>query len=85
MVGVPRRPWERQKLWPAGEYTPGTDLLHLVVLGYARLGKGLYLFVLREPYEGEVHVQDVVQQLTEAVHLLDDPQRVVLNVAQVPL
>ncbi len=21
MVGVPRRPWERQKLWPAGEYT----------------------------------------------------------------
>jgi hypothetical protein len=21
MVGVPRRPWEAQKLWPAGEYT----------------------------------------------------------------
>jgi hypothetical protein len=25
MVGVPRRPWEPQKLWPAGEYTLHAD------------------------------------------------------------
>src|SRR5215208_6471812 len=50
---------------------PGADLLYLVVLGYAR--------------SGEVHAQDILQQLAEALDSLGDPQRVVLHEVQVPL
>src|SRR5215212_11725925 len=50
---------------------PGADLLYLVVLGYAR--------------SGEVHAQDILQQLAEALNSLGDPQRVVLHEVQVLL
>ena len=55
--------------WSEQDRGPGTDLLYLIVLGYAR--------------SGEVHAQDVLQQLAKALDPLDDPQRSVLHDVQV--
>src|SRR5215212_4846816 len=57
--------------WSEQDRGPGADLLYLVVLGYAR--------------SGEVHAQDILQQLAEALHSLGDPQRSVLHDMQVLL
>ena len=59
---------------------PRADLLDLVVLGYAGFGEGLDLLVLGEAHQRQVHVQDVLQEVPEARHLLIDPYGVVLDV-----
>jgi hypothetical protein len=55
---------------------PRRDPLDLLVLGDRDLAERLGL-------ERQVHAQDVLEELAEAVDLLLDPERVVLDVAQV--
>src|SRR5215208_556044 len=57
--------------WSEQDRGPGADLLYLIVLSYAR--------------SGEVHAQDILQQLAKALDPLDDPQRSVLHYVQVLL
>src|SRR5215212_7141359 len=57
--------------WCEQDRSPGADLLYLVVLGHAR--------------SGEVHAQDILQQLAEALNSLGDPQHSVLHEVQVLL